>query len=521
MPTTFIPSIYQQIIFDWILNGQGNGIINAVAGSGKTTTLVHAARRIQSNRLLFTSFNTHIVDELRLRLPHNSTCKTIHSIGNSCINQKLKVAKCTVKESKYKSLCNAAAKQIHNNLLIEYENKLAIWGTTQNGEFPDDVPKLELIKEQINSIVSLSQLTLIEASDISQLRDLISHYTIDCPINIEDIVNDVEAILHEGERIALEENVIDYNDMVWLPYKWKLLPETYIWILVDEAQDLNRAQLHLLLKMANEETRMLFVGDPNQAIYGFAGADSQSFDNIRILTKAQDFLLSISYRCPSKVISLAKLIVPIIEEKDGAEEGEVITVSEDKIIGELRENDLVLSRATKPLVRLCTQLIAHRKQASVKGKDIGKSLVKMINEIKEVENFKFADFITFLEVYRDERINKLNAKPDTEKQILDFMDRIGSIEECFNFYNPKSIGELTGELEKLFNNDNPGIVLSTIHRAKGLEAERVFILSFDRLPLKWENQKDWQFDQEKNLKYVAITRSKRALFLVSDGPNKQ
>ena len=58
------------------------------------------------------------------------------------------------------------------------------------------------------------------------------------------------------------------------------------------------------------------------------------------------------------------------------------------------------------------------------------------------------------------------------------------------------------------------IKLSTIHRAKGLEADRVFILNFNELPYFKPNQKYWEREQEQNLKYVAVTRAMEELYLV-------
>lgn len=59
-------------------------------------------------------------------------------------------------------------------------------------------------------------------------------------------------------------------------------------------------------------------------------------------------------------------------------------------------------------------------------------------------------------------------------------------------------------------------MLSTIHKAKGLEAERVFILKPDLMPHP-KAKRGWEIDQENNLRYVAITRSKRELYLVNGG----
>ena len=58
------------------------------------------------------------------------------------------------------------------------------------------------------------------------------------------------------------------------------------------------------------------------------------------------------------------------------------------------------------------------------------------------------------------------------------------------------------------------VMLSTAHKSKGLEADRVLILLPTKLPLTWKGQLDWQLIQENNLKYVAITRAKKELVFV-------
>jgi DNA helicase-2/ATP-dependent DNA helicase PcrA len=60
------------------------------------------------------------------------------------------------------------------------------------------------------------------------------------------------------------------------------------------------------------------------------------------------------------------------------------------------------------------------------------------------------------------------------------------------------------------------VKIYTIHRAKGLEADRVFILNYSRLPETKIGQNEWEMEQEINLKYVAITRAKKVLYLINE-----
>ncbi len=84
----FIPSIYQQKIFDFVQHGTGNAVVRARAGSAKTTTMVAAMKLIpRTERCLFIAFNKSIVEELSKKLEGytNCTVKTVHSLGFSVV----------------------------------------------------------------------------------------------------------------------------------------------------------------------------------------------------------------------------------------------------------------------------------------------------------------------------------------------------------------------------------------------------------------------------------------------------
>ncbi|MDX2241376.1 MAG: UvrD-helicase domain-containing protein [Leptolyngbyaceae cyanobacterium bins.302] len=160
------------------------------------------------------------------------------------------------------------------------------------------------------------------------------------------IIPTIATILEQGQVLARHDKIIDYSDMLYLPYVWDLKPQTFEWVFVDEAQDLSAAQLHLILKARARGGRMLLVGDPLQAIYGFAGADCESFNRIKETLQAQELPLSICYRCPVKVLELAKKLVPQIEGAPDAPDGIVETIKESKLPEVVKEGDLILCRLT-------------------------------------------------------------------------------------------------------------------------------------------------------------------------------
>ena len=76
----------QEAVFEFVANGTGSAIVEAVAGAGKTTTIVEACNRIPSNQsVLFTAYNKAIADELKTRVPAHVEARTFHSLGNGAV----------------------------------------------------------------------------------------------------------------------------------------------------------------------------------------------------------------------------------------------------------------------------------------------------------------------------------------------------------------------------------------------------------------------------------------------------
>ncbi len=292
-------------------------------------------------------------------------------------------------------------------------------------------------------------------------------------------------------------------------------------ILVHNCQDLNACQLALVKKAISPTGRALFVGDAGQAIFGFAGADNMSFANIRREMNTTELPLSICYRCPSSHIRLAQRVVPQIQARPDAPEGEVGILSAEADLSKLVQGgDLVLCRLTAPLIKECIKLIKQKVSARVRGRDIGKDLVSLLERLTKVEGFAYAKAVEHLQDYKEKQIDFLRQKKADESVIESLADRIECLQVCVRSYlNAKSIKELATEINALFDDSRPAVWLSTVHRAKGLEADRVFILRPEKLPLRWKNQQGWQFEQEKNLLYVALTRAKKSLFFLGDLPD--
>lgn len=326
-----------------------------------------------------------------------------------------------------------------------------------------------------------------------------------------------------GEQQAINKECFDFVEQVWLPSHWDLGNETwfkpYKVVLVDECQDLNKAQLNLIKILAGSTGRILSVGDPKQAVMGFAGADDNSYNNVVKETGAIELPLSICYRCPKSHIELVKKQFPgiPIEAADNAIIGEIKQIKPEQIIDHVINGDMILGRKTAPLVGLCIRLISQGKKAIVKGKKIGETLKKELDEIAKLPIYYWNYFNDCLEQYRQIKLQQYQGLDNYEqlKEIL--QDKLQAIATIYQS-NPQATGieDLKSEISRLFSDDNAPITLSTCHRAKGLEAERIFIYKPEDIPMKWKNQQDWQYEQERNLLYVALTRSKSEIFIVGE-----
>lgn len=491
----FVPSKYQAAIFEWVLTGQGNAAISAVAGSGKSKTLIEISKLIEaSGNVLFCAFNKHIADELARKLPNTVTVKTIHSLGNQALSKHLGRTK--LNSYKYSDLCSDAANRtfLDHNAIKKNQSEL---------------------RDTLAELLRFTMADLTDTSDVEQMRDLCSHFGIDTSDWQEVLLFETVAeIQKQGESIARDRNEIDFIDMIWLPIVWDLPIATFDWLLIDEAQDLSKCQAELVLKTNNGSSRFVMVGDPYQAIYGFAGASNDSFHSLAAKLNAQQFPLSICYRCPSEHLKLARDIVAHIEASDTAIEGSIESCWDHQLSLKVQNGDYILCRKTAPLVKACIKLISSKVAAKVMGRDISKALTKIISDLSKTKDFDFNDFQTQLSEFVNRKVEKLQKKKNTQGQIDSLLDRMDGIIACYKAFEVSDAKQLIQQIDQLFSNDESTVTLCTVHRAKGLEGKRVFILEPKSMPLVWKDQQPWELIQEMNLKYVALTRSKEYLCFV-------
>jgi len=508
-------SVEQSTIFNWVSSGTGNLRVGAVAGSGKSSVLTAIVNRIpKDDRVCLVAFNVHTVASIAAKLPTRVTVVTAHGMGNSLLCRFFEGGT-NIEENKYRQIARALVKELDVADLVESamaEQRMSGKVKALTERQMDESIRAQL-RTYLIKLIDGCQATLIEPT-LGNLRQLDDYYRLACPNGGDRVLPLVSFALDRGEEMARAEKTISFGDMLWLPYKWQLYPASKDWTLVDECQDANPAQLSLYKKLLSNG-RAVLVGDERQAIMGFAFASPEMWGNVGREFNAQDLPLSTCYRCPTSHLDLARYFVPQIVPTDSATDGEIKIVNPSEIKDMVSTGDLILCRFTAPLVELCLELIVSGIIAKVRGRDIGVQLVAMS---KQVNAFQWTDFLITLGDLTRPKIKKLrNQDKDTEADSL--TDRFMAVKACFESFGVEchSLAAFTQRIMSLFSDDAVDVTLCTIHRAKGDEADRVFILSCNSLPYTPKDALGWQLEQEDNLTYVAVTRAKQSLFLAPLG----
>ena len=501
----FDASPYQDAIFDNIEHGVGNMIISAAAGSAKTTTIVNAINIIPEKKsILFIAFNKDIVEEIRRRIGDRKNAKisTFHSLGFSIFleNNKGDITDNMVNEFKYKNY-------IKNNI-----DNITPYGETKSlGKGRSTYIK------NIVDLVEYSRYYL--AFKQSEIKKVANKYGI---IPLRDEIEVCRNVLIWGKDNL---DQIDYTDMVWLPSVLNYVTKKYRynWILIDEAQDVTIAEQKLVEKCYKRGCRVVTSGDSAQMINVWCGSDEEAINNFSKMPNTKKFLLPISYRCPKKIIKLARRYSDNIQAADNAIDGEIrYDVSEN----EAKAGDMVLCRITAPLIKLHMHYLRINKKSYLRGweniKELYLSLISATGS-KTIDRELLTSNGLFPELYKIlfrliDRIKTVNGIDDEDvlmhPSVISIYDAINGIKVLCEGIS--DVDDLIDRITVVFQGDPlDAIQLSTVHKAKGLEADNVYILLPSIMPIKYA-KKDWEIKTEQNLIYVAITRAKKTLNYIKE-----
>ena len=473
-----------------IINSSGDIKINAVAGSGKTTTIIEYARtRPENSRILYLAFNKSVkldaVKKFAEKGLNNVTVETAHSLAYKHIvyNSRYKISKQGYKTN-------------------EIAEILELQG---NGEKHTEY----VIANHISKFISY-----FCNSDKSKVQDL----------NYLDTVTDPKAILF----VKSAYNYIETKSRIFLGKMDKgeieIIHDFYLkkfqlsnpqlhydYILFDEGQDASPAMLNVFL---NQRATKVIVGDTHQQIYGWRYA-------VNSLEKAayKTFNLSTSFRFSQDIADLA---MDILSNKDEFAPQKLIKIK-GKGAAVASGTKAILARTNLGLLLKAIEYVTEKKN------------VKQIYFEGNINSYTYADDGTSLydvlnlfngqhSMIRDTLIQGMKNLEELEDYIEKTEDvQLGMMVEIVREYGNKIPNIIKLIKEKHISDgerDSASMIFSTVHRCKGMEYDSVQLVNdfitadkLEKLKNKKEDINLKKITEEINLLYVAVTRTKNTIHI--------
>lgn len=287
----FTPSPENLAIREHIVSdSSGNLMVIAVAGSGKTTTICWVLPFIpdaQSKSILFMAFSKNIVTALEPRVPATVSVKTGHALGLAAWKR------FTNSTFRGKAMDGSKTFVLLKDLLksrSDFDLYAApiqrLVGFAKNAGMGTHL--LENTYPSWYHLISHNNIILDDAADEQRLVELATETL--------------------AKSIAVGREFIDFDDMLYLPLLHNCSFDKKNFIFIDEAQDTNGVQRALISRMLAPAPygRLIAVGDPSQAIYGFRGADATAMQDMQKEFNMAVLPLSVSYRCSQAVVKEAQ-----------------------------------------------------------------------------------------------------------------------------------------------------------------------------------------------------------------------
>lgn len=472
---------YQRNIFKDSAEGEGNTAVEAVPGSGKSTSIVECIYNVpayhrMAGEVMGVAFSNDIVTHLERNVPEGVHVKTCHKIGFQPTLQH------------WGPTYGLTNRSVDDRGLIAEFLALEEIGNSDKG--------LRLRKNLIRAM-DLAKTTLalsVEEIDLMTLDHGIDTCGLSGSGFAQHVLNMMEKT-KEPQKIN-GRPMISFSDMLWLPYVFGWQPKQYRDVFVDEYQDLSNARFDLVLKSLAKDGRIFVFGDRMQRIFQFAGADTNIVERVNKELSAKKLKLSVSYRLPKSVIDIAKRYNPDIEAAPNAGDGNVSNISKEDIINNVKPGTAILSRTNFHIIELIFSLLKEGIKANIRGKDIADRFLWRIScwEPGTVEELEKS-----ISSWKDTTCELLEDKGRPTERIIDEAESLLRLSSGCS-----SVSEVQKRIRTFFKDDGKNqVTLSTCHKAKGLEWDNVVLLDNTFKPDKNE--------EEKCIYYVAITRAKENL----------
>lgn len=499
-------SAEQEALVEWASSPtSGNAFVSADPGSGKTTTLAYIVGALHEGpeNALVVAFSKEIAVELEQRMPVGATCSTIHSVA-------------------FRSVSRATGKRPNINDFVSLQQAMTAVGGPTWPRGMDDATAQEWSKNLprarfAQKMAEWHKNTLCSAEQAWEYA--LAECSGDDVPSLEESAEWLRTMLNavSGELKAREPQ-FTFADLIWLCAKNPafLKPFQKRVVLVDEAQDLSPSLLACCEACVSPGGRMCLVGDKNQAIFGFAGASSDFFCALLDRLGAEEFRLSTSYRIPAcdQTLDILRVLSPDIKCREGAPEGVFREIDIADIYAETREEDFVLSRLNAPLVSLCLRFWARGRKAHIRKMSIGGHILENARKwakLAESDDHPYKNWYTRMEDWFE--LSKAKAENWNPQRQEAFLSRLNDERGVYQaFYDAShSLPFLLANMEDMLSGKRQeGVRLSSVHRAKGLEAERVFVIESS-----WRGNTLFGLQgEEARVAHVACSRHKRELIIV-------
>jgi len=480
----------QDAIFRWFHHGTGNLVVTARAGTGKTTTVSKAFSYAPENTMLYAVFNRKNKLEADAKISDSRVrVMTLHSLGYRLIKMIWPLA---VPDD-----------------AVELDRVREVVGSNTK---PDVVSAIaRLVGYVKNDSISPSADEVTELAEQKEVFCEAFEYPDNGSWTLGRFVETAMAVL-AASKVQDQRHRVSFSDMVWLPVAMGWCRPMFDLVVIDEAQDMSLPQLTMATKVCQRGGRVCVVGDDRQAIYLFRGARLGAMDWMRQTLNAAALGLTVTYRCPKSVVALASQFVPDYRAAASAPDGVVSEACEADMVAKVAVGDAVLSRLNAPLMEFCLKLLKRGIPARIEGRDVGKQLLALVHSFKARS---IPEFIERVDRWAERMVSRaLRSSEDQTKKIESIKDEAAALiavaEGC------DSVGAVEQRLTSMFSDttglSEPAVVCSSVHRAKGLEWNKVWVLA-STFRVKGATQ---EVSEEANLFYVAITRAKQELVMVKE-----
>lgn len=542
----------EQIAISEAIRGLTENVgVDAGAGTGKSTTAKWIVREHipASVSVLFCVFNKKNKLELEEYTKslgrRNVAAKTFNGMGFSAMMKALGVNadRIDLDDDKYRRL---AEEYIDSTTLVSDEQDT---DEDKRQERDDAIKLLDSLIQffMVNTTFEKSgggALKVYLGLDAQGQPILAPHSAYDLTI-IErlQIRYDLPRLLHKqntdlvhravAKLIEKGETLMEDRSRFWVSFTeqvyWTVVKGWRVWasqlVIVDEAQDLSPLERALVDMHVywRGNGHVMFIGDPQQAIYAFKGADSDGFANSMAFWHVEKaYPLSLSRRCPKNIAKLVQDHKPGYRVTDDAPDGVIEVIDEQKMLDMILAGDAAISRVRSPMIALWRKLTAAGKAATIVGRDIASSLIATLKTVAKRKDFKFADLDTHLMDYQLKRVERMKKAKKSEQDLENFLDQMSAVRGAVEAVpDAKDFDDLVAGIRAIFKKDDNGddkekILIMTGHGSKGLEFKRVFNITPDKFPMRFFNQSDAQYIQELNLDYVQKTRAIECYYYVTN-----